>query len=398
MAAQQESVLSYLNNNKDNDIYRLIASTTEGGRTGWNRERGVAAATAKQFVSAKLVVSPTTGKYGPRPKKLSTLVTNDWAIDKDEDNAIWAIGYLDVAAFSEFFQLNPDGAPANFPVFIYGTWQAIIKALLAMKFLPARDSKGNVHSDGKYYDFIVNFGITKDYVTKGRRKIDVMIMTDKVGTYTLPTIQYLLAPKEGAEKEKRDKRVWNAVDLDRIIFISNNLPLTTVIDVNGKFAGNYGGKLTKSIENHFIDKLTAFEKEKDYVSRALTTVFNISDYTHDGGYSVTTKTRPKTQTSVAVEAQVVTHTGAQPVPYGFKHGDRAYGPGFVVTDNLEALNNLFEEMKAQLLTQVFFVTSDGNPVTKETVIQMMIAPLKAAEELSRTRGKGSKGLDEDWTF
>lgn len=380
------SVVDYLNNPRDTEI---AVNAAKNGY-GWSRSWGAKGQKHKQFVGAITVASPTTSKYSRKVKKLSTLVTGDWASapanNKDE---IYAIGDINVPVFARIFGWNvPEGTPETFPVWIFGTKVHISDALQFLEFVPLIEQSEDMAI--KVNNFIETFGIRRNFVVKGRRKTDVMQVNEnvyKVAPQVIPTLEYLLAPKpavDGEEPSKKGKHVWTVQELDRILFIANNLNNTVVLSVNNAEVCNYFAKdkMVRPVENHFTDRLLAFEKSDTYAAKFATSAFNISNYTRDGHFSVRMVDRPKDYNTIRF--------GAQPVMFGFRHNQTTYPPGFITTDNTAALEIFFGEISAQ--RNLFFVNNDGTMVDKEVVMQSVVARINQAEAMQQTRAKASNEL------
>lgn len=284
-----------------------------------------------------------------------------------EDNPSWVfVPWINIYTFAKAFgyQVDPESerlyGETGYPIFAVGTPDSILKNLRGVGFLPDGPTASQWLKG-------VSFG--KENLLKPPKGVKNPTVNNNVSkelhNYAIASFEdEVPAGVRGMEK-------MTPQELFDALLVIQYINKSVVIDVNGmQAAENYGGELTKPIENVFTNKLIELRG-------SATGSIDISAYVTEGKNTITYS---------AKKPDITEASGKQEVPYQLVYGGNVYSSGFVRTNNIKSLKLLLNEIKA-VGGDYGFINADSKIVDDDSVISVVDTALKRAQ--SKKKGASS---------
>lgn len=273
------------------------------------------------------------------------------------------IPWIDIRDFAGTFGYPVDQEAENlygesgYPMFIAGNVDDIVRNLIGVGFIP-------VGMERAAREWVARSSIKAGDLTKPPRGVKIPVIASNVRD---PLRRYIEAAfREEVPLGVREMEKMTTQELNDVLWAIQNITSAKIVDVNGVVAGQYGGPLTKSIENTFTNRVAELVATGQKTDEG---TIDISNYAIQGRYTIAYASGKR--------SNYLESAAKQEVPYALKYRDTTFSAGFVKTNDIKALDMVLKEMEAVRKNGTFFgFVQDNNLVSDAAVHDAVEARLK----------------------
>lgn len=317
----------------DKDLFNNLRSG--GRRVTWNREHARQAEKKNEGKGSLMGASMTNAKGQITTQNIAAFPTRIWL--EPQGTTLGFITWIDPREFAEHFALDPRDISQvyidnGYPVFIYGTLDAIRSELTELGLFPSNASQATVN-DWIGKNIISNNHLRAERATGGGRKF-TLVISPNIANESRGKYLKRIVDKVNTVKKAEAGYHLTAERLDEILFITKNISNTAVLSENGKIVAIYNDQKSQRahVENIFTRKLESLEKNEGFQKVDRFTI-DVSGYGTDGSINASSS-----------RTHVSERSKSQPVMLPFQHNGYIYQPGLIRSNNIKSLTMILEEI------------------------------------------------------